>query len=404
MNIVITGHIDHGKSTFIGRLLYDTKSIPQSLVDEIEAVSREKGGNIEFAYFLDSLEEERAQNITIDTTQTFFKTAARKYTIIDAPGHKEFLKNMVSGASIADAAILIIDAERGIEEQTRRHASILKLLGLERVIVAINKMDTVSFRKERFEELHGAISTFLSKVGIKPHAIIPISAKMGENIMTPSSKMPWYQGEALLTVLDNLPEPASLAARALRFPVQDVYKHADKSIIVGRLESGMIKAGDEISLMPAGETATVRTVEIWNSKATSAQAGQSIGITLSKPLTVKRGDVITSGSRPRTTDSLSTIIFAMSSARVPAREKLTLQCATQAIPCHVEKISKRMNSSTLEVLDQDSEALEETEVGEVILHTERPLLFEDFQTIPGLGRFVLTRDNGEICGAGIIRG
>jgi small GTP-binding protein len=403
MNIVITGHIDHGKSTLIGRLLFDTGSFPESLVEEITRVSHEKGKDIEFAYFLDSLEEERLQNITIDTTQTYFKTDTRRYTIIDAPGHREFLKNMVSGASIADAAILMVDAGRGIEEQTRRHASILNLIGIQRLIVALNKMDTVEYSEARYNELKTQVMDLMGKVGLKPTHIVPISAKDGENIVRPSAKMAWNKVAPLLTLLDQMPEPMDQDAAPLRVPVQDVYNVEGKQMFVGRVESGVLRPGAKVNVYPGNIQAVVESVQVWGKTLTEARSGFSIGFTLKDGVTVKRGNVLGDTTAPITTKQLNTVVFALSGARIEANQPLTLRCATQAVPCKISNIAKRMDSSSLEILDPKHAAIEETEVGEVTISADSDICINDFHEVPELGRFVLTRENGEIAAAGVVR-
>ena len=202
MKIVIVGHVDHGKSTLIGRLLYDTSSLPDGFIEEIKKTCEMLGRELEFAYVLDSLEEEREQNITIDTTQTFFKTKKREYVIIDAPGHKEFVKNMITGASLAEAAILIVSAKEGVQEQTKRHAYILSMLGIKQVIVAVNKIDLIGYKEEIFNSVKGELLKFLDSVKIKPSYVIPISAKEGDNIAKKSEKIRWYSSLTVLEALD----------------------------------------------------------------------------------------------------------------------------------------------------------------------------------------------------------
>lgn len=264
LRIVIVGHVDHGKSTLIGRLFYDTGSLPEERYREIERTCREQGREFEFAYLMDALEEEREHNITIDTAQTFFHTEKRPYIIIDAPGHKEFLKNMVTGAASADAAILLVDGAEGVREQTRRHAYILSLLGLRQVAVAVNKMDLVGYGAERFREVEEEIRRFLRSVGIVPSCVVPISAREGDNIASSSTRMPWYTGPTLLAALDSFQPPREAAGMPLRFPVQDVYVWDRKRIYAGRVESGEVSPGTRVRFTPSGKKSRVRSVETWN--------------------------------------------------------------------------------------------------------------------------------------------
>ncbi|MFV1950885.1 MAG: GTP-binding protein, partial [Nitrospinota bacterium] len=246
LKIVIVGHVDHGKSTLIGRLFYDTDSLPPDKIEEIQRTCEELGREMEFAFLLDHLQEEREQGVTIDTAQTFFKTDTREYVIIDAPGHKEFLKNMITGASQAEAAVLIVDAMEGLQEQTKRHAYILDMLGLKQVVVVINKMDLVDFKEKRFEEVKSSLVTFLDSINIKPSSFIPISAKEGYNVAKKADIMGWYNGFTLLEALDTLNNQKSPVGKALQFPVQDVYKIGDKRILVGRIENGRIAKGQQV--------------------------------------------------------------------------------------------------------------------------------------------------------------
>ncbi|MBU89915.1 adenylyl-sulfate kinase [Candidatus Woesearchaeota archaeon] len=401
MNIVIVGHVDHGKSTLIGRLLYDTNSIPEGIFEEVKKVSEELGKETEFAYLLDSLEEERKLNITIDTTQIFFKSPKKDYVIIDAPGHKEFLKNMITGASLANAAILIIDSNDGIQEQTKRHAYILSMLGLRQVIVVVNKMDITGYNSVKFNKIKEDILKFLSKLNIRPKYIIPISAIKGDNIIKKSKNMPWYNNLSVLEALDNLNAKQTLSNQPLRFPVQDVYEINNKRILVGKIESGRLKQHDEIIFLPSNKKSEIKSIEVWNKNKTHAESGECVGVTLKEPLCIERGEVICSEVSPRITNKFEANIFWMSKNPTKINEKLILKCATQEVKYIIEKIKKKINSSTLEGIDEDCDELKETEVGNVIIKTEKPIVIENFNYIEGLGRFVLVK-NDIIVSGGII--
>ncbi len=401
MNIVITGHVDHGKSTLIGRILFDTKSIPESMVEEVKKVSEEKGEDMQFAYLLDALEEERTQNITIDTTQTFFKTDKRRYVIIDAPGHREFLKNMVSGASLADAAVLIVDISMGIEEQTRRHANILKLLGLTDVIVAVNKMDMVEYSEDKFHAITKEIQDFFKKLGLTPKKLIPISAKNGENVFNPSKNLSWYQGHTLLEELDALEEPVSLSTKDTRIIVQGIFPKDGENIVLARVESGELSNGDKFEVMPGNKKVSIKTIKNGFENPTTAKSGQSIGLVLNEEVEVNRGSVLANGKTPFETSELRTTIFSMTEKPIDVNKELTLKCGTQEVKSRIKKVYSRIDSSTLEVKSDHFDKLEGTEVGDVELVTDKPVVFENFNTVPGLGRIVLV-ENDEILAAGII--
>ncbi len=404
LKFVVVGHVDHGKSTLIGRLLYDTHTLARDKIEEIKKTSRDLGRETEFAYLLDHLEEERKQGITIDTTQVFFKTEKRQYVIIDAPGHVQFVKNMITGASQADAAVLIIDVREGVKEQTRRHAYLLSLLGLNQVIVVLNKMDLVNFGENSFIEVRETIGRFLDSLDIKPLLYIPICAITGVNIATKSGKMDWYSGLTFLESLDTLKNRESSENKPLIFPVQDVYKIGAKRILVGRIEAGVLEKGREVKLLPGGKVTSVNSIEKYLERKDRALAGESIGITLEDSGSTNRGDVICSpGKEPILSDTFSANIFWMDMKDFKKGERLTLRCATQETTCKIEEIRKRINSSTLEIIEEDAEILKDLEVGEAVIRSKKSLAIKTFGDVQELGRFVLVKDEN-ICAGGIITG
>ena len=301
--MVIVGHVDHGKSTLIGRLLYDTDSLPDGKVEELKAISEKRGMDIEWSFVLDAFQAERDQAVTIDTTQIWFKTAKRNYVIIDAPGHRELLKNMISGAAAADAAILVVDADEGVQEQTKRHAYLLHLLGIQQVGVVINKMDLVKHSEQRYNEVANEVTDYLAHLGLTARFMVPISARHGDNIASVANEtMPWYDGETVLSNLDKLLVQPPLIDRPMRFMVQDVYRYKgdERRIIVGRVESGILNKGDKLLFSPSNLEATVVSLEQWNSdkEITYAKAGQSMGFTLDKPIFVERGHIASTHDNP----------------------------------------------------------------------------------------------------------
>jgi len=392
MNIVFVGHVDHGKSTLIGRLLYDTNSLPPDKVEEVKKTCEALGKDMEFGFILDHLQEEREQGITIDTCQIFFKTPKRNYVIIDAPGHVEFIKNMITGASQAEAAILIIDANEGVKEQTKRHAYILGMLGLKQIIVLINKMDLVDYKEERFNEVKQDIALFFEKLNLKPSYTIPVAAKYGENIAKESKKMVWYKGKTFLNCLDTFNIRENSSDKALRFPIQDAYKIDDKRIFAGRIESGTIRQGDEITILPQNTKTKVKSVEKFLEKPTMAEAGESIGITTEDPLFIERGNIVCNGSLPMVTDRIKANVFWMSKKDFNINEIITLKIATQEVSAKIEKIEKKINSSTLEEIKEDIDTLRNNEVGTMIIKTLSPIVVDDFNYVPELGRFVFEKN------------
>jgi len=402
LNFVIVGHVDHGKSTLIGRLLYDTNSLSPDKIEEIQKASQDLGRETEFAYLLDHLEEERQQGITIDTTHVFFKTEKRHYVIIDAPGHIEFVKNMITGASQAEAAVLIIDIKEGIKEQTKRHAYILSLLGLNQVIVVLNKMDLVDFSGERFDEISAQSKKFLASINIKPIFYIPICAIKGDNIAKKSENMDWYKGPTLAESLNALQSRKPAEVKPLIFSVQDAYRIDDKRIFVGRVEAGTIKAGTDIKILPSNRITKVGSIEKYMEKTGEAYTGQSIGITTEEQVFLNRGDVVClPGKEPVLTDRFSANIFWMAKEDFSKNERLAIRCATQETTCKVENIKKRIDSSDFEVIQENADTLKNLEVGEVIIKTKKPIAIKVFSDVQELGRFVFIRHE-DICAGGIV--
>jgi len=401
LNFVMVGHVDHGKSTLIGRLLYDTNSLMPDRMEEVRKRSAELGRKTEFAYLLDHLEEERKQGITIDTTQVFFKTDQRHYVIIDAPGHVEFVRNMITGASQAEAAVLIVDVKEGVQEQTRRHSYMLSLLGIEQVVVVLNKMDLADYDQGRFGEVKEDTEKFLQSIGMSGSLYVPISAIEGENIVSRSDKLKWYDGPTFLESLDKLENRKPAENKPLLFPIQDVYKIGDKRMNVGRVESGKIKAGENIKVLPDQQETSVNTVEKFLEETTEAQASESIGMTTTDSIFLDRGNVVCRpGAEPLFTSEISANLFWMSK-RPFEGEKLTMRCATQYSKCKIKKIKRRIDSSSMEVLEENASKIGNLEVAEVIIETKRPIAVKNFNDVQELGRFVLVRDEN-ICAGGII--
>lgn len=401
LKFVIVGHVDHGKSTLIGRLLFDTGSLPEGRVEEIRKICESLGKDFEFGYVMDNLEEERDQGITIDTTQTFFRTDRKDYVIIDAPGHVEFLKNMVTGASQADAAVLIVDAAEGVKEQTRRHAYILRLIGIGPVLVAINKMDLVGYEQTVYRKVSEALAESLGPLGIRPMHIIPMSARNGDNVCRPSGQMPWYKGPLFLDALDSLSSEIHSSEGPLRFAVQDVYNF-DRRIYAGRVESGILRAGDTVLVLPTHEETRVQSIEEFGQMPREAEAGKSIGITVEHKLFIDRGYVLARPDAvPAVTDTIEASLFWMDRRAGRKDETYTLRCATQEVACRIANIRQAVNTSTLEVCGRDLAEVKNREAAEVTIKTMRPLAVDVFRNVRELGRFVLCREN--TVAGGIIR-
>ena len=403
LKLTFVGHVDHGKSTLIGRLLYDTGSVPPDRMAQIRRISQEQGRDTEFAYLMDHLQEEREQGITIDTAQVFFRTPQREYLIIDAPGHRQFLKNMLTGASQAEVAILMLDANEGVCEQTQRHAFLLTLLGIRQCLVAVNKMDTVGFDEARYEALEEEVMSFFGRIGLEAVAFVPLSAKLGDNVVHPSENMPWYYGPTLLDLVEGI-SPMPQIALPARFCVQDVYNFDGRRIIAGRVETGTLDAEDEVAILPDGGTAEVQSIERFESENTYAEAGECVGLTLPEDCAVRRGHVLCDPEAPATvTDVLNVQVFWMSPEPMHTGGEYELKIVTQDTRCHVESIRQRIDSSSLDVIAEESATLGETEVAEVTLRTDSPVAVDLCERTPSLGRVVLEL-SGTVVGAGIVVG
>lgn len=405
LKIVVVGHVDHGKSTLIGRLLFDTNSLPEGAIEKVKRISKEKGKPFEYAYLLDAFEEEQKQGITIDTTQLQFFTKKRDYVIIDAPGHKEFLKNMISGAASAEAALLIIDAHEGIQEQSKRHGYILSLLGIRKVYVLVNKMDLIDYSQKKFNAIQQEMNMFLNSLQVYPEKYIPISAFNGENITTSSDKMPWYQDAPILDALDHFEKEKGLEEKPLRFPIQDVYKFDNRRIIAGRIEAGSLKVGDEISISPGNKTTRVKTIEHWTEKdkKDSVYAGMSVGITVEDEFFNKRGELIShKENAPLIADTVRANIFWLGKKGLVCGKKYKLKLATEEVECQIQSINKVVDATTLEIID-NAHAIKTNDVAEVTILTKQKISFDLFSSSQNTGRFVLM-DGYDVSGGGIIIG
>jgi bifunctional enzyme CysN/CysC len=418
LKIVIVGHVDHGKSSLIGRLFYDTNSLPDGKFEQIKASSEKRGMPFEWSFLLDALQAERDQGITIDTTQMWFKTPARDYVIIDAPGHKEFLKNMISGAASADAAILLIDAKEGVKEQSRRHGYLLHLLGIRQIAVAVNKMDLVDYSQARFEEIKQEYTAYLQSVGVEPTVFIPISAREGWNIasgsqssvisrqsvLTTDNRQPttsWYTGETILSALDSFTSSKPLAHLPLRLPVQDVYKFDERRILAGRIESGSLKVGDEILFSPSNKTARVESIESWPpGEVQEASAGQSVGITLNDQLFIERGDMISHREQaPMLSNQFKARIIWLGRNPLRGGNWYKIKLQTAEFQAEVKSIERALDTEDLS--QSTAPQIDRHGVGEVTFRLRGMAALDDHTTHARCGRFVIVEDY-DVVGGGII--
>ena len=403
LKIVVVGHVDHGKSTVIGRLLYDTDSLPEGTVNKVKKIAKETGKPFEYAYLLDAFEEEQKQGITIDTTQLQFRTKKRDYVIIDAPGHKEFLKNMISGAANAEAGFLIIDAKEGVQEQSKRHAYILSLLGIKKVYVVLNKMDLVDYSQEVYENIKKEMAVFLADLKVYPIDYIPVSAYFGENILHPSEKLKWFKGNSFVGAMDAIETEKGLEDKPLRFPIQDVYKFDDRRIIAGRIESGRIKVGDKITIYPEGKKTTVKSIAYWaeRDKKDVAVAGESTGIIVEDEFFNKRGEVIAfEKDKPNISNSFRANVFWMGKNDLVKNKKYKIKLSSQEVEGEIEEIISIVDSSSLDS-KANSGKIKQNDVAEVIITTNEDVVFDKFADSHVTGRFVIV-DGYDVAGGGII--
>jgi bifunctional enzyme CysN/CysC len=406
LQLVVVGHVDHGKSTLIGRLLFDTHSVPDGKAERIEAACKAEGMEFEYAFLLDALLEEQAQNITMDTTRVPFRTERRPFTIIDAPGHKEFLKNMITGAASADAAVLLVDAQEGLREQTRRHCFLLSLLGLRQIVVAVNKMDLVGYRPEVFEAIRTELAEFLAKLGVEPANFIPISAKHGEGLLRGSDRMPWYRGPALLEVLERFRANPPASGGPLRLSVQDVYRFDARRIIAGLVESGSVSVGDAIEFVPGGKRSRVKSIETWPQSDPPPRgpvgSGSEVALTLEDELFVERGQIGSPlGDRPYEARTFTARVFWIHGTPLRSGELIPLKLGTQQAEARVLGIQRTLDAVTLETGTGTTGEVKVHEVAEIRLRVRKPIAFDVGGKVPALGRFVLMRGR-RIGGGGVI--
>lgn len=406
LKIVIVGHVDHGKSTFVGRLFHDTGSLPEGKLEQLKQIAERRGVPFEWANLMDALQSERDQNITIDTAQIWFQTRKRQYVIIDAPGHKEFLKNMVTGAANAEAALLLIDAHEGVQENSRRHGYLLNLLGIRQIAVLVNKMDLVGYDQARFDQIESEYRQWLRTIGVEPKLFIPIAAKHGDNIAAVSERMPWWSGPTVLQTLDEFKTSELPKDQPLRMPIQDVYRFDQRRILAGRVEAGEIRVGDRLVFSPTNKASTVKTVERWSAPASDrASAGESIGITLTEQIFVERGAVAAlETAPPYELSSFKARVFWL--GREPFRKGRTykLKLATQEVECGIDSIEKVIDASTLETVQRDlrdEPFVGRHEVAELTIHTRKPIAFDVHADIIATGRFVIV-DRFDVSGGGIV--
>jgi bifunctional enzyme CysN/CysC len=408
MQIVVCGHVDHGKSTIVGRLLADTGSLPEGKLEQVRELCARTSKPFEYAFLLDALKDERAQGITIDAARVFFKTARRDYLIIDAPGHVEFLKNMITGAASAEAAFLVVDAKEGLQENSRRHGYLLSFLGIRQVAVVINKMDLVDYDQAHFERLCAEFRTFLESVGLTPASFVPVAGRDGENMTAPSGRMPWYTGHTVLEALDDFGAQKSATDKPFRMPVQDVYKFTsrgdDRRIVAGTIQTGRVAVGDEVVFYPSGKKGRVRSLEAFNAPAPESSAAcESTGFTLEPQIYVTRGELAALAAEPppQVSTRLRVSLFWLGRSPLVKKKDYVLRINSARVPMRVEEIHRVMDASDL-AAKPGRDRVERHEVAECTLRVARAVAFDTADEIGVTGRFVIV-DDFDIRGGGIVR-
>ncbi|HVO32585.1 MAG TPA: GTP-binding protein [Elusimicrobiota bacterium] len=417
MSIVIVGHVDHGKSTVVGRLFADTHSLPEGKLEAVRRECRRTGKPFEYAFLLDALSDEQDQGITIDAARSFFKTAKRDYIIIDAPGHIEFLKNMISGAARAEAAALVIDAKEGVRENSRRHGYLLSMLGVKQIVMAVNKMDLVGYSEAHFRAIEKEYRAFLNSIGAaSPKHFIPVSAVNGENLAHRSASMPWYQGLTLLESLDGFEKAPAKSDCPLRMPVQAVYKFVsqgdERRIVAGRVESGKVAVGDKVVFLPSAKSSTIKSIEAFNAPPRrEIEAGWSTGFTLTEEIYITRGEVLCHEANPPlvSTRFRANLIW-LSKKPFTADRDYKLKIHTQAVPVRIRQIVKVIDASESPADNghrpsgqpaAGATSVQRHDIAELILETRQPIAFDTIALAEATGRFVIV-DGYDIAGGGII--
>jgi len=416
LRLITAGSVDDGKSTLIGRLLFDSKGV---FADQLAAISRAKyrrtqGDEIDFSLLTDGLEAEREQGITIDVAYRYFATPRRKFIVADAPGHEQYTRNMVTGASSSDAAIILIDAARARDgvllPQTRRHSTIAHLLGIRHIVVAVNKMDLVDWSEDVFERISASYAALADKLGIAHFDILPISALGGDNVVTASAHTPWYRGPVLLELLESLVLDDRDDELALRFPVQLVARHGGSSAedfrgYMGEVASGVLRKGDEIVIQPAGVSAMVADLVTFDGSLDEAGAGTPVTVVLDRDVDVSRGDTITHASQPVATARRfeAELCWLDTRALSPAR-KYTLKHGTRVTTAKVETVHTRRDMQLLQEVEADSAVLNMNDIGRVSLSVREALVLDDYATLPATGAFILIDPaTHQTAAAGMIR-
>lgn len=402
--IVIVGHVDHGKSTLIGRLLHDTDSLQDGKVAQIIESSKKRGLKIEWSFLLDSLQIERDQGVTVDSTRIPFRLGQREFVIVDAPGHRQFLRNMITGAADAEAAVLVVDAQEGAREQTRRHAMLLHLIGIRHVIVLLNKVDLLDFDQAKVEAVEKSVTELLNKLGLEAALFVPASARDGDNIASRSERSPWYKGPTLTEALASVPSPASRSELALRLPVQDVYRFDNTRYVAGRVERGRVRVGDTVIIGTQKTPARIASIESWHTAPhVSASAGQSIAVTLEPDVIPDRGDLLHhADAAPMEASRVRVRLFWLRQEPLRVGEHFRLRLATAEHAVTVTAIDKVVDLDDL--TEHPGTEVPPEGFAQIVLSAAENIQFDPFTPGTTDGRGVLVDRQQRIVGGAPIIG
>jgi len=408
MSVVITGHVDHGKSTVIGRLMADTGSLPNGKLEQVKSSCARNSKPFEYAFLLDALKDEQSQGITIDSARVFFKSKKRHYIIIDAPGHIEFLKNMITGAARAEAAFLCIDAHEGVQENSRRHGYLLSMLGVRQMCVLVNKMDLVAYEKKVFKSVVRKYSRFLRNINVHNVPFIPVSGMEGDNIVSSSERMSWWKGGTVLSLIDKFKEEDPPDNLPFRMFVQDVFKFTamgdKRRIIAGTVSTGSLTEGDELVFYPSAKKSRVSSIEHFGeNKPEQVRAGMAVGFTVTEQIYVKRGQlaVRTNESQPQTGNVMRVNLFWLGREPFERDKEYILKAGTERVRVKLFDTLRVIDASSLHS-DGMKKMVERHDVADCVLTTQRPIAFDIVEDFPITSRFVIV-DGYEIAGGGIIR-
>jgi bifunctional enzyme CysN/CysC len=402
LEVVVVGHVDHGKSTLVGRVLNDTHSLPEGKVEAVQAQCRARGMPFEWAFVTDALQAERDQGITIDASYIRFKSAMRDYLFIDAPGHRDFLRNMITGAADCDAALVVIDCLEGVKDQSRRHGYLLNLLGVKQVAVAVTKMDLVDYSEARFAEIEQAFLACLAELGVRPAAIVPVASREGGNLVARSEHMRWYRGPTVIEALDSFVSQPSFDRLPLRMPVQDVYKFDNRRIIAGRVETGRLRVGDEVLFSPSNRRARVKSIENFGpgGPILEAEAGRSTGFTLDEQIFAERGEMVSEvTSPPIESNVFRARLFWLGASPLMAGKGYTLKLNTVETAVEVASVERVID--TARMVPEERDDVPQHAVADVVLRSQTMLALDRARDNPRTGRFVLV-DGYDVVGGGLI--